>query len=108
MQAGQTSFVVTLGSILNVEKVAALRGEIAAALESEQDLRVNFSAVEELDLSCLQVLYAALAAAKASGKELHFVGALSPRVSGRLKACGFIGEAFPQACDLETALGRLS
>jgi anti-anti-sigma regulatory factor len=108
MSAGKIPFVLNLGATLNVEKAAALRGEIVDALASGESVSVSFSAVEELDLSCLQVLYAALASARSSGRDLHFVGSLSHRVAGRLRACGFLAGSQEQAADLETAMGLLS
>ena len=108
MPAEKTPVVLNLGAVLNVERAVALRDDIAAAMNGDDIVDISFSAVEELDLSCLQVLFAALAYAKVSGKELRFVGALSRRVSERLKACGFLGQGLDQAADLETALGLLS
>jgi anti-anti-sigma regulatory factor len=108
MSAAKTPFVLKLGAVLNIEKAASLRNEIAAALASGDSVSISFSSLEELDLSCLQVLCAALASAKASGKELHFVGALPQRVSARLKSCGFLGDARGQAGELESSLGLLS
>jgi anti-anti-sigma regulatory factor len=108
MPAGTMPFVLNLGATLNVDKAAALRNEIAAAFASGNSVNISFSSVEELDLPCLQVLYAALLSAKASGKELHFVGTLTQRISGRLKSSGFLGDARGQAADLEASLVLLS
>jgi anti-anti-sigma regulatory factor len=91
-----------------VEKAAALRSEISAALRKGDSVSLDFSSVEDMDLSCLQVLYASLVAAKASGKRLRFAGLLSDRLAERLKACGFLSAIPSQAADLETAMGLLS
>jgi|GEM_PF-1953180 len=108
MSSGTMPFVLNLGPTLNVEKAGSLRKDIADALGSGESVSVDFSAVEEIDLSCLQVLYAGLASAKASGREMHFVGNLPQKAGERLKACGFLCGAKALAADLETALGLLS
>jgi anti-anti-sigma regulatory factor len=107
MPAAKTPSVLNPGPTLNIEKASVLKSDIASALMSGDSLDIVFSGVEELDLSCIQVLYAALLQAKSTGKELHFVGALSKRVAERLKRCGFIGEAYGKAEELEAALARL-
>jgi anti-anti-sigma regulatory factor len=102
------SSVLDLGATLTVDRAASLRDELAAALAEGGKVSIVFSAVEDLDLSCLQVLYAATLSARAAGRELHFTGSLSRRVSNRLKSCGFLGKDFERAEDLESSLGFLS
>jgi anti-anti-sigma regulatory factor len=104
MQAGQSPGIVNLSGSLLVERASALKGEIAAALEGGDNVLLCFSSVEELDLPCLQVLYAARISAKAAGKELHFTGTLPPRVARRLASCGFLRGDSDRLEDLEAAL----
>jgi anti-anti-sigma regulatory factor len=108
MQADAILNTIDLGASLTVERAAPLRDEIAEALAGGEAVRIGFAAVEELDLSCLQVLYSALHSAKAAGRELHFYGPLSPHVASRLKACGILADASRRSEDLESALGLLS
>jgi anti-anti-sigma regulatory factor len=107
MPAETTPSVLNLGTTLNIEKASILKKDIASALAGGHSVDIVFSGVEELDLSCIQVLYAALRQAKSEEKELHFVGALSKSVAERLKRCGFIGEAHGEAGQLEAALAHL-
>jgi anti-anti-sigma regulatory factor len=108
MQAGNMPFVLDLGASLTVERAASLKDELAAALAGQGGVRLSFSSVEEIDLSCLQVLCAALRSAKASGKDLHFTGTLSRRVAERLRSCGFLRDESGPAEGLEAALAELS
>jgi anti-anti-sigma regulatory factor len=104
MQASQTPIMVNLGASLTVDHAAALKSEITGAIKGGDSVLLGISAAEELELSCLQVLYAAKLSAKAAGKELHIVGKLSSRIAGRLAACGFLKDASASAEDLDSAL----
>jgi anti-anti-sigma regulatory factor len=77
---------------------------MAAALEKSRKVIVDLSHVEELDLACLQVLYAARRAAQASGGELHFSGTVSPRIAKRLSAAGVLSGTPGRAEDFEALL----
>jgi anti-anti-sigma regulatory factor len=104
MQSGQTPAVITLSSSLTVDRAAALKEELSAALESNENVVLNIAQVEEIDLSCLQVLYAAGSTAKAKGKGLHFIGAAPAKVAKRLASCGFLRVESDRAEAFEAAL----
>ncbi len=108
MQSGNMPQIVDLAASLTIERAAALKDELAAALAGDAGVRVSLSSVEDMDLSCLQVLWAALRSAKAAGKDLHLAGALSRRIAGRLKACGLLRDESERAEGLEAALAELS
>jgi anti-anti-sigma regulatory factor len=105
MQAGQPPQTIVLSGPLNVERASTLKEELTAALEGSDNVLVNVASIDELDLSCLQVLYAAAAEAKAANKQLHFAGSLSSRIVGRLSSCGFFRCASEGSVDFESALG---
>jgi anti-anti-sigma regulatory factor len=96
--------MVELKGSMSVERSFALKDELAEALAGGDTVVIDVSSIEELDLSCLQVLYSASASAKAAGKKLHFSGTLPPRVSERLMSCGFLRGAESRRQDLESAL----
>lgn len=104
MQAAKAPNILYLSGSLGVDRVSALKDELASALEGEGRVLLNFSSVEDIDLSCIQVLYAARASAKALGRELHFVGSLPSRVASRLLSCGFLKGASERSEDFEAAL----
>jgi anti-anti-sigma regulatory factor len=89
---------------LSVDRASALKEELVAALANGGNVLVDLSSIEELDLSCLQVLYAAGLSAKAAGKELHFAGAIPSAVAKRLSSCGFLRGPDARPEDLESAL----
>jgi len=104
MEHGPSPRIVNLSGSLLVDKASALRDELAAALASSLHVLVSLSLVEELDLACLQVLYAARRSAAASGGELHFAGSVPSRVVKRLSACGFLRGMPERAEDFEASL----
>jgi anti-anti-sigma regulatory factor len=104
MKAGQSPKVVNLQGSLLVDRAAALKDELVEALEGSDNVLLGISQVEDLDLACLQVLYAAKKSATSAGKELHFLGSVPSRLSKRLAACGFLGGASGNAEEFESAL----
>jgi anti-anti-sigma regulatory factor len=104
MQSGHTPKIVNLSGSLTVDRAAALKEELSATLEGDDNVLLSLSLVEEIDLSCLQVIYAANAKAKATGKILHFVGSVPVQVAKRLSACGFLHGAPEHAEEFEAAL----
>ena len=104
MQAGlQTKTVKPSGS-LTVERASSLKAELAAALAGGDEVRIDLSSIEELDLACLQVLYAARSSAKAAGKALGLTGELREPVLRRLSSCGFLVGPAARPEDLDSAL----
>jgi anti-anti-sigma regulatory factor len=104
MQAGQSPKIINLHGPLTVDRASALKAEIAGALEESDNVLLSISLVEELDLACLQVFYAARAEAAAAGKELHFLGSVPSKVAKRLAASGFLRGLSDHAEEFESAL----
>jgi anti-anti-sigma factor len=89
---------------LNVDRAASLQTELSSALGEAKHVLVDLSGVDEIDLSALQILYAARRSARAAGKELHLVGSMSSKVVKRLVACGFLHGSPTRAEEVETGL----
>jgi anti-anti-sigma regulatory factor len=104
MEVNSSPRIINLSGSLNVERAAALKTELAEALAGDDKLLLGFSAAEELDLPCLQVIIAAKKSAEATGKELHFMGSLPRGIAKRLAACGFLRDSSDQADGLESSL----
>jgi anti-anti-sigma factor len=104
MQANPAPRIINLSGSLNIERASALKAEIAEALASGDSVILSLAQVQDLDLSCLQVIYAAKAQAKSDGKELHFLGAVPARIAERLSSCGFLRGQPDRAEDFESAL----
>lgn len=95
---------LALSGAYTVDRAAGLKSELQALLAGQEPAFVSLSELEELDLACLQVLYAARRSAKASGKEFHLEGTVKPRVAKRLVACGFLRGFVERAEDFEAGL----
>lgn len=94
---------IKLGSTLTLDKAAALSAELKTALESEKSLSLDVSEVEDIDLSCLQVLLSARRWAKNTGKSLTLNGLPRDSVVSRLQICGFL-KTTGKIASLEAAL----
>lgn len=99
-----TQKILNPSGSLMIDRAASFASELSAALASTPRLLISLSGIEDLDLACLQVLYAARRSAAAAGKELHFVGTVSSRVVRRLAAAGFLRGSPERAEDFEAAL----
>jgi len=95
---------VDLDGALCVDCAAALKLRLLAELEVPGDLILDISAVEDLDLACLQVFYAAAKSAKSAGKRIGFYGQVAPKVANRLAACGFLRERVERADEFAMAM----
>ncbi|HTX72118.1 MAG TPA: STAS domain-containing protein [Rectinemataceae bacterium] len=104
MEQGPVPTVVALEAALTIDHAADLRDRIGAALAASATVHLDFRAVDEIDLACLQILCAARSSARAKGKSLVFVGRPSERVIRRLSASGFIQEASGPVENLESAI----
>lgn len=104
MQGSSQTNVVNLSGSLTIEKAAEIKRDLSTALASASRVMVDMSSVEDIDLACLQAVYAARAEAKALGKELHFQGTIPQRVAKRLSACGFLRGSPVGAEEFEAAL----
>jgi anti-anti-sigma regulatory factor len=93
-----------LAGALTIERASALKTELLAALAEPGALYVDISAIDDLDLSCLQVFYAARKQAVAVGKDFHFSGTVPGRIVKRLVASGFLRGSSERAEDFEASL----
>jgi anti-anti-sigma factor len=104
MEHAVTPRVINLHGALTVDRAVALKEEISAVLAQTDQVFVNLSQTEDIDLACLQVFYAARRSARAADKQFRLVGSVTPRVAKRLSACGFLRGSPERAEDFETAL----
>ncbi|HUX40994.1 MAG TPA: STAS domain-containing protein [Rectinemataceae bacterium] len=89
---------------LGIEKASSLRAEILDGFSGGAPVEFDFSGIGDLDLPCLQVLYAARR--EAIERDLHFrlSGSVSPRIARRLKASGFVNALPESGAELEGCL----
>jgi anti-anti-sigma regulatory factor len=95
---------LNLSGHLIIDRAAELKAELVAAIAENRRVFIDLSQAEELDLSCLQLVYAARRSASAVGKELHFVGTVPARIAKRLSSSGFLKGLPEKAEELEANL----
>jgi len=89
MQAGSSKKTIYLKGTYPIDRASDLAKDLLAVLGQSSVVEVDVSAVEDLDLSAIQILYAASASASAKGGELRFIGTVSSGLCGHLMAAGF-------------------
>jgi len=89
MKAGSSKKTIYLKGNYPIDRASDLARDLLATLGQSSVVEVDISEVEDLDLSAIQILYAASASASAKGGELRFVGSVSSGLCGRLMAAGF-------------------
>ncbi|HOX32152.1 MAG TPA: STAS domain-containing protein [Spirochaetales bacterium] len=104
MEHESSPTIVKPSGSLMVDKAAPLRDELLAALDASDAIILDLSLVEDIDLACLQVLYAAARSASARAKRLRFQGTVPARVAKRLAASGLSRGSSDRAEDLEASL----
>ena len=65
---------LTLTGRLTIEHARELREALNKALQSAQELQLNMEKIEDIDLSCIQLLCSAFRTAKASKKKISLKG----------------------------------
>ncbi|MFP4231095.1 MAG: lipid asymmetry maintenance protein MlaB [Spirochaetaceae bacterium] len=96
--------VVTLGRQVTITEVESQGAELSQAFSASRKVLVKLSHVERMDLSGVQLLYAARKEARERGTSLHLTGTVPDAVRETLKAGGFVAEAPADAGELESVL----
>lgn len=95
---------LSLQGNLTVDRAAKLKEELERAVISSTRIILDLSSVEDIDLACLQTIYAAAADLSKHGGSFGFRGKLSPRTAKRLSVCGFVRGELERAEGLEDEL----
>jgi anti-anti-sigma regulatory factor len=103
-ETARTGVLWAPSGILSIDKAGSLRDALLGILAKGEGLSIDLSSVEDLDLSCLQVLIAARLQALESGQVFGFTGRIAPRVVERLLRCGFVLSPIEKGEDFELAL----
>lgn len=74
---------------LTVVAAAQLRQRLIEAVGSSSALTLDLSAVEEIDLACLQLLFATRRSAQNGDKTFRLVGVDNPAVAQAVRTNGF-------------------
>lgn len=88
--AGNHAQIIRPEGALGVDRAASLRTELLAAFSSAGKVILALEAVSDMDLACLQVLYAARRSAREGSVDFSLRGSLPTRTLERLYATGFL------------------
>ena len=89
---------------LGIERATSLRAEILECFSGGGPVEFDFTAVGDLDLPCLQVLYAARREALERGLSFRLSGKVASRIVKRLRASGFVTSMPESGAELEASL----
>ncbi len=89
MQSASARKTIVLTGAYTIDRASELAATLMEALNHSPSIEIDLGAVVELDLSSLQVVYAAAKSARAKGGELRCIGRVSDSLCSRLVASGF-------------------
>jgi anti-anti-sigma regulatory factor len=92
---------------LTVDKASAFRDSLLQRFKTADEVRLDLAAVEDMDLSCIQVLISAMKHSALVGKPLHMTGILAPRLMRRLTSSGIVAVPPSRGEDVEIAIRAL-
>lgn len=96
--------VINFSGILGMGYCAEFFKTLKQALSESDSILISFSLIEDIDISCLQTLYAASKEARLKGKTLSFVGTIPMNIGEKLKHCGFLSGPWGSASEFEKNL----
>ena len=92
MSDSENSGRLSLKGDLSVGDAENIKNAMLKLLKEFPTIRINFSPLEDLDSSIIQLLYALCAQAKKESKEIIFEGTFCQSVKKRLFATGLISK----------------
>jgi anti-anti-sigma regulatory factor len=108
MPSSESIKILSYEGPVGIEKAAKIKEEILRMLEKNKIVTVNMSRIQEIDLSFIQIIYAARREAGKVGKEFHISGTLSDSVKNTFLVGGFCKEIGDDAQTLEKQLFEFS
>jgi anti-anti-sigma regulatory factor len=104
MQGSSTAKEISLKGSLVIDKAAEIKKTLCEALSSPSAVLVDLSSAEEIDLSCIQMLYAAKRTAEKKGVRFGFTGSIPARIVKKFSSSGFVRGTPEKADEFEAAL----
>jgi Anti-anti-sigma regulatory factor (antagonist of anti-sigma factor) len=94
---------ITIGTIKNAaNELKLLSGDTSSPIE------LDFSGVNDIDLSGMQLLVAIMKEAKRRNRKVICTGEIAPGVKARFASCGFAADSIVTAQDVLQSLEALS
>ncbi|MBU3078048.1 STAS domain-containing protein [Sphingomonas quercus] len=94
-----SSCVLDVPSSVTVRSVAEFGQQLATAIEGRSDVALNVDALQELDLSFVQIVLSARTHVEREGGVLRLARPANPAVAALLRRAGFL--AAPDPADIE-------
>ncbi|MCF7928376.1 MAG: STAS domain-containing protein [Spirochaetales bacterium] len=104
MKQQEDLHVVALSGRLTISRAKELSEQLKSSLDEHQRVLVNPARAENIDASCIQVLYASAKYAQSIGKEFGFTGEVPEQVREVLVTTGLCREAPDEAKELTETL----
>lgn len=96
--------VVNLAGSVTLSTVPDLKEKLLSSIDEKPLVYASLSQAEEIDLSGIQLLYAARRYALSKGKEFHLTGAVPETIAERLFRSGFISRLAREGKELDEGL----
>jgi anti-anti-sigma factor len=93
VEQNERGCLLRLEGDVNIFMAAELKTALLKAVRSGREVRVNLEGVGEVDVTALQLLWAAERAARAAGGTFSLAGGLPQEVAAALREAGL--ESFP-------------
>jgi len=103
IEQNQSVSVIRLEGEIDIASAAELKKALLQALGTEAEMRLDVERATELDVTALQLLWAAQRAAQGSGRIIAVVGAIPAEIVGAAREAGL--EKFPVGVEAESAQG---
>ncbi|MDR2898512.1 MAG: STAS domain-containing protein [Spirochaetaceae bacterium] len=101
------SATISWKGFLSVNNAEAIKEELEKKLSKDDSLTIDISNADDIDVSIIQLMYAAFKEAAALQKKLSITGTFKPDVRRCLYVCGIIeNDAMPDA-DIAAKLNAL-
>lgn len=96
--------VVNLSGRVTLPNVAEFQKNLQESIDKKPLVYASLSQTEEIDLSGIQLLYAARRYASERGTDFHLIGSVPESIAERLYRTGFISQIVRDGKELESAL----
>jgi len=91
----QSLYLVRLEGAITISCAAELKQCLLEGLASRKDLQVDLEQASALDITAMQLLWAARRQSERTGKSLTTAGALPGHISAAIREAGMEGLGFP-------------
>jgi anti-anti-sigma regulatory factor len=96
--------IITWEGKIGIERAKELKAELLKEFSLVRQVVVSLSLVSAIDVTGIQLLYAAHAFSLREGKQFHLTGTVAPSIEEAFVSGGFIRGSCKEAKDLENRL----